>query len=169
MENEIKWFKENLNKSQIHGRNILAKLQRLSGLSLSQKKQLQKVIKKYKTWKNNNENLTEYSANAIKQRVKWLNEYKTEIESVDFSAQSKFHPSVIEEFLYYLFKDLLGELNQKSQKLQDNDEDIRKMLLGGIRAYSNLYFAPENLIDFIKAPNMKIKFNMGVIKNGMPV
>jgi len=156
MESEIKWFKENLNKSQIHGKNILAKLQRLSGLSPIQKKQLPKVIKKYKEWKNNNERLMEYSANAIKQRVKWLNEYKNEIEGVDFSAQSKFHPSVIEEFLYYLFKDLLGELNQKAQKVRENDKEIKKMLLGGIRAYSNLYFAPENLVDFIKTPNMKI-------------
>ena len=47
MEKEIKWFKENLNKLQIHGRNILAKLQKASAMHPTQQKQLQKVIKKY--------------------------------------------------------------------------------------------------------------------------
>ncbi|PKP59135.1 MAG: hypothetical protein CVT88_06170 [Candidatus Altiarchaeales archaeon HGW-Altiarchaeales-1] len=106
MEKEIAWFKENLNKSHIHGRNILAKLQISSILFTTQKKQLQKVIEKYKEWNNNNEILTEYSDDAINQRVKWLNDYKNEIKNVDFSAQSKFHSTVPEEFLYYLARRL---------------------------------------------------------------
>lgn len=153
MEKEIAWFKENLNKSHVHGRNILAKLQTSSILSTTQKKQLQKVIEKYKEWNNNNEMLTEYSDDAINQRVKLLNDYKNEIKNVDFSAQSKFHSTVLEEFLYYLFKDYLQKLNKDAQ---NNSEEIKKIQLGGIRAYSNLYFAPENLTDFIKTPNMKI-------------
>lgn len=153
MKREIKWFRENLNKSQIHGSNILAKLQRLSSLSTIQRKQLQKVIKKYREWENDNSSLRGYSDEMIKQKVEWLNGYKNEIENIGFSAQSKFHSSVIEEFLYYLFRDLLNELNQKAQ---NNDIAMKKILLGGIRAYSNLYFAPENLVNFIKTPNMKI-------------
>ncbi len=153
MENEIRWFKENLSKSHIHGRNILAKLQTSSILSATQKKQLQKVIEKYKEWNNNNEMLTEYSDDAINQRVKWLNNYKNEIKNVSFSAQSKFHSTILEEFLYYLFKDYLQKLNKDAQ---NNGEEIKKIQLSGTRAYSNLYFAPENLTDFIKTPNMKI-------------
>ena len=93
-----------------------------------------------------------YSDDIIKQRVKWLNQYKDAIENVEFSAQSKFHSSVLEEFLYFLFKDIVSELNAKTKE----SNETKKILLGGIRAYSNLYFAPENLHDFIKKPNMKI-------------
>ena len=113
------------------------------------------VIEEYKKWKKINEELVGYSDDILKRRVKQLNDYKEKVENVGFSAQSKFHSSVIEEFLYYLFRDLLNELNKKAKK--DNDgKSKQKILLGGIRAYSNLYFAPENLIDFIKTPNMKI-------------
>ncbi len=100
--------------------------------------------------------LTEYSDDAINQRVKWLNDYKNEIKNVDFSAQSKFHSTVPEEFLCYLFKDYLQKLNNYAQ---NNSEEIKKIQLGGTRTYSNLYFAPENLVDFIKTPNMKINEN----------
>ena len=152
---EIEWFRTNLIKSQIHGRNILAKLKNWSSLSDTQRKQLQIALKEYKKWKKINEELVGYSDDILKRRVKRLNDYKEKVENVGFSAQSKFHSSVIEEFLYYLFRDLLDELNKKAK--EDNDgKSKQKILLGGIRAYSNLYFAPENLIDFIKTPNMKI-------------
>ncbi len=152
---EIEWFKANLIKSQIHGRNILAKLKNWPSLSANQRRQLQMVIKEYKKWKETNENLIGHSNDIIKNRVKKLNDYKEKVENVEFSAQSKFHSSVIEEFLYYLFRDLLDELNKKAEK--DNDDRSKhKIFLGGIRAYSNLYFAPASLIDFIKTPNMKI-------------
>jgi len=146
---EIKWFKENLNSSQIHGRNILAKLKNFSNLSTVQQRQLQVIIPKYKEWINKNIEKKGYSENIIEKRTEWLNEYKREVEKISFPAQSKFHSSVIEEFLYYLFKDLLDNLNRK-------DEKSKKIFLGGIRAYSNLYFAPKNLIDFLKTPRMKI-------------
>jgi len=152
---EIEWFKTSLIKSQIHGRNILAKLKNWPSLSANQRRQLQMVIKEYKKWKETNENLIGHSNDIIKNRVKKLNDYKEKVENVEFSAQSKFHSSVIEEFLYYLFRDLLVELNKKAEK--DNDgRSKQKIFLGGIRAYSNLYFAPASLIDFIKTPNMKI-------------
>ena len=152
---EIEWFRTNLIKSQIHGRNILAKLKNWSSLSDTQRKQLQIALKEYKKWKKINEELVGYSDDILKRRVKRLNDYKEKVENVGFSAQSKFHSSVIEEFLYYLFRDLLDELNKKAK--EDNDgKSKQKILLGGIRAYSNLYFAPENLVDFIKTPNMKI-------------
>ena len=48
---EIEWFKANLIKSQIHGRNILAKLKNWPSLSANQRRQLQMVIKEYKNGK----------------------------------------------------------------------------------------------------------------------
>jgi hypothetical protein len=153
MENEINWFNQNLKKSHVHGRNISAKIRNLSSLSSSQKTELQNVIKEYKEWHKNNEELKDFSDNAIKKRVAWLNDYKRDIEPVSFSAQSKFHSTVIEEFLYYLFKDLLEALNED---VEQEDEKIKPILLGGIRAYSNLYFAPENFKAFVRRPNMQV-------------
>ncbi len=155
IEEKIEWFKTNLNKSQIHGRNILAKLKNWASLTRSQRKQLQVVIEEYKKWKEVNEKLRGYSYEVLKKRVKQLNRYKEKVEKVGFSAQSKFHSSIIEEFLYYLFRDLPVELNRKAEK-ERNSKSKNKILIGGIRAYSNLYFAPENLKEFIKTPNMKV-------------
>jgi len=88
---EIEWFKTSLIKSQIHGRNILAKLKKWSSLSDTQRKQLQMVIEEYKKWKKINEELVGYSDDILKRRVKQLNDYKEKVENVGFSAQSKFH------------------------------------------------------------------------------
>lgn len=153
MESELKWFNQNLKSWHVHGRNILAKLRNLDSLSESQKTELQKVIRRYKEWYENNENLKDFSDISMKERVKWLNDYKNDIEHVGFSSQSKFHSTVIEEFMYYLFKDLINKLNKE---VEEKEEKTKPILLGGIRAYSNLYFAPENFKSFIKKPNMQV-------------
>ncbi len=55
-----------------------------------------------------------YTNDIIEKRVKWLNNYKIAIKDIDYTAQSKFHSSVLEEFLYYLFRDLIKDiLNEK--------------------------------------------------------
>jgi hypothetical protein len=151
--NEIKWFKDNTKKEHhVHGRNILRKIENYKKLKNKQQNELGKVvIPAYKEWKLKNEELKGYSNNVIKERVDALNAYKGKIKKVAFSSQSKFHSSVIEEFLYYLFKDLIEELNSKNQKQHKTE-----IILGGVRAYTNLYFAPQNLPSFLEKPNMKI-------------
>jgi hypothetical protein len=150
MKINIKSLKNQLNHSQIHGNNIIAKLRNFSNLSASHQIKLQKTIENYDYWRINNETVKGYSDNIIERRVNWFNKYKYLIENEDFSAQSKFHSSALEEFLYYLFKDLVDEVNKKT-KIKG-----KEILLGGIRAYSNLYFSPKNLNDFLKSPSVKI-------------
>lgn len=149
---EKNWFKKNVKKVHVHGKNILAKLKNYSKLKNTQKKELEElVIPSYKEWKLKNEKLKEYTARIIEERVKLLNSYKEKIKDVTFSSQSKFHSSVIEEFLYYLFKDLIYNLNSQNQK-----DYKAKIVLGRARAYTNLYFAPKNLLSFLEKPNMKV-------------
>ena len=151
---EIKWFEENTEKVHVHGKNILAKLKKYNKLRDKQKKELEKVvIPAYKRWKLSNDELEGYSDEEIKKRVEVLNTYKEEIRNVTFSSQSKFHSSVIEEFLYYLFRDLIKDLNSENQRKHKTE-----IILGGARAYTNLYFAPQNLSSFLEKPNMKINF-----------
>jgi len=94
-----------------------------------------------------------YTNDIIEKRVKWLNNYKIAIKDIDYTAQSKFHSSVLEEFLYYLFRDLIKDiLNEKNT----DDKKYKEISIGGIRAYSNLYFAPKDVLNFMETPNMKI-------------
>jgi hypothetical protein len=151
---EIKWFEENTKKEHVHGRNILAKLKNFRRLNTNQIQELEgKVIPSYKRWKSENEKLVGYSEDIIEKRVEFLNRYKNEIKEISFSSQSKFHSSVVEEFLYYLFKDFVEELNAKKRK-----SGSAKIILGGVKAYTNLYFAPQNISSFLEKPNMRVNF-----------
>ena len=144
----INWLNDNLNEAQVHGRNFLTKFKSFTRLSVKQKEHLMAAFKEYRNWHNFNGGLKGYSNDIIKERVRSLNHYKIAADRAEFSAQSKFHSSILEEFLYFLFRDLVEELNNSSRD--------KKIMLGGTTAYSNLYFAPENIKEFIKSPNMKI-------------
>ncbi|RKY88480.1 hypothetical protein DRQ15_09945 [candidate division KSB1 bacterium] len=60
-----------------------------------------------------------------------------------FTFQSKLHATVIEEFLYYLFKDI--------KRLKN-----KNLNFGPTKAYSNLYFAPPNIERFEESSNIVI-------------
>lgn len=142
----IRWLQQSLKPAQVHGRNILTKLRQRENWD-----RLSGVIRAYQDWVRENE-VYGYTPEVIRARVDALNQYKLAVEGVPFSAQSKFHPSVLEEFLYYLFRDLLQEMNQEARAA----EATQAMDIGGIRAYSNLYFAPENFRAFLRSPSMRV-------------
>lgn len=141
----IRWLKR-LKPAQVHGRNILTKLRQRENWD-----RLSGVIRAYQDWVRENE-VYGYTPEVVRARVEALNRYKLAVEGVPFSPQSKFHPSVLEEFLYYLFRDLLQEMNQEARA----SEATQEMNIGGIRAYSNLYFAPENFRAFLRLPSMRV-------------
>jgi len=107
----------------------------------------------YDKWKANNLAITGTTRKDISHKVKLLNEYKNFINQSKyrrekgnrhgFSPQSKFHSSVLEEFMYYLLKGI--------PKLVGKD-----LRLGHTKAYSNLYFAPPNIDDFETSPKFVI-------------
>lgn len=96
-------------------------------------------------WKEDNLRITGTSEADIKTKVKLLNDYKSFIEQpkfkkekgnkFGFTSQSQLHSSVLEEFMYYLFKDI--------RKLTN-----KKLHWGRTEAYTNLYFAPPNIEAF---------------------
>ncbi len=69
-----------------------------------------------------------------------------------YSAQSKFYPTIIQEFLYYLFKDLLEDLNKR----YNEDSKYEIMIGADVDAYTNLYFAPRSFASFKKEANVRI-------------
>lgn len=149
---EMEWFNHNTKHFHIHGKNILAKIRSGSFLLSSQGVEFRKVVKDYKKWNNNNEKLRGYSRDTIRKRVRWLNDYKADVKDIKYSFQSKFHSTIIEEFLYYIFRDLIIKLNDEANSNNKKDP----ILLGNAAVYCNLYFEFKNYNLFTKNPNMRI-------------
>jgi len=135
----------------IHGDNIEHKI---GGERQSENKELLKEIKKkYIEWKNENLEITGTTQNDIAKKVQFLNEYKKFIDQpkfkkeagnrYGFTSQSQLHSSVVEEFMYYLLKDL--------DKLRN-----KHISWGRTKAYTNLYFAPPSIDEFEESSNIVI-------------
>lgn len=93
----------------------------------------------------------------ITKRVELLNDYyeffeKEKIEGKDgFDSRSKIRSTILEEFMYFLFKDYVYQLNK------DCNTGSSVLQNGSVKAYSNLYFTAPNLKEFVKSPT--IEFN----------
>lgn len=135
----------------IHGDNIKHKLE--SERNLKNKKLLREINTGYLRWKEENLKITETSENEITKKVRLFNEYKQFINQpkfrkekghrYGFTSQSQLHSSAIEEFMYYLFKDIKRLSN-------------KHINWGRTEAYTNLYFAPPNIDDFENKSNIVI-------------
>ena len=135
----------------IHKSNIEGKLRKEKGKNLEY---INEIKKKYDEWIEKI-NLLEkkFDEDAIKKKVEDLIEYKDFIDQPKFkkyqldnngwTAQSKLHSTVLEEFMYHLLK-VIPSLNNG------------QFNLGPIKAYSNLFFAPKNLNSFIKDPGLTV-------------
>jgi len=127
----------------IHGDNIKDKISK--GKNPKNRILLIKIRSKYKHWNNENMKITGITKKDIGKKVKLLNNYKHFIEdaiykkekgrSQGFTSQSKLHSTVIEEFMYYLFKNI--------PKLSN-----KHLYWGPKGAYTNLYFSPVNIDKF---------------------
>ena len=105
------------------------------------------IINRYNQWINEIQKLNSESDEDLEAKVKLLNEYKNYIDEKGFKLQDKIGSSVIEEFLFFLFKDI----PEVSTSL-----DNQFIFLGQGNAYMDLSFAPKNFQDFIKNPGIYI-------------
>ncbi len=153
MDDIYNWSIKNIDKIHVHGSNILTKIKNTKFSKNDKEDELNFILSQYKEWFEKNEQLIGYTNEIIEKRVKWLNDYKAVIKNIDYTAQSKFHSSVLEEFLYYLFRDLLQDIINSGNV---DNKKVQKISIGGIRAYSNLYFAPKDILNFMQTSNMKI-------------
>lgn len=124
-------MKEKLAKYYIHGNNIIGKYnQKVSPTT-------KRLLSRYLLWKEMNEKITEINKAAITKKAALFEDYLKQVKKeTEFSSQSKLASTVLEEFIYYLFKDLI-----RGYKLSKTE-------LGGTTAYSNLYFCPPNIVEF---------------------
>ena len=137
-----------------HGSNIIAKYNNWDKLSLTQKKAFPLIVEKYYTFLSENEKLIGYSDKIIGKRTKLLNDYYDfiNINNYDnvFTSQGKFRPTILEEFMYILFQDLIVETKAK---INNGNNDLK---IGSSTAYTNLFFSGSNFENFVISPSIGI-------------
>ena len=124
-------------KGHVHASNILAKLVANKDIDF-----LLKCADKYYDFHINfNMSNLDYS---IDNWNNYLNFVRTNNKRANgkafFTAQSKFEPTILEEVLYRMFKEY-------------HSETIK---IGGIKAFSNMFFSPSDFANFKKYSNIKI-------------
>lgn len=120
----------------VHGNNLEQKESHPSKYRDSESvKFLKEVRLKYNEWKKANEDLKgptkeekEGDEKIIEKRVRLLNNYKDFLDqqyyAEKFDSRSNLHSSVLEEFMYYLFRDLVQSISkdaliEKSHSFKD--------------------------------------------------
>lgn len=108
----------------------------------------------YKVWSTKSYNLNSENENELREKVEILNEYKNYVDRLTnevkyFKMQDKMSSSIMEEFLFYLFKDIPSIKASISEGL---------IYLGSANAYTDLSFAPKNIKDFLMYPNVFINY-----------
>lgn len=121
----------------VHGDNILQKENHKTKYRDAKSRQyLTEIRLKYEEWKQDNLSLTgpliEPSPDdktIIERRVELFNQYKDFIDqqkyAEQFDSRSNLHSSALEEFMYYLFKDLVSDYSDDA-------------LIGKSRAFKDL-------------------------------
>lgn len=134
-----------------HASNIITKYN--GTLTAKEKYALTLLIPEYARYLKKMLEVLSYDKESIAKRVDYLNRYynfmhENELDRA-FSAQGKFRPTILEEFLFLLFKDYVEQV----KKREDSDEVLGS---GAVKAYSNIYFKAKNFKDFIKSPEIGV-------------
>jgi hypothetical protein len=125
---QVQYIKENINRNCVHGNNILSKKDK-EGIEYF----YNEYIKFYKTMEI--DNIDDKIISFINYKDYVAKNNRTTDNKLIFSSQSKFESTILEEFLYHIFKNLIEEY--------DNIFGA-----GSVKAYNNLYFAPTDIRRF---------------------
>lgn len=142
------------NFSQLcHANNIFVKWND-SKLTKKQKEALLNIVQKYYIYLKSNMDIKGFSDSDITERVKHLNKYYNYYNENGydyvFTSQGKFRSTILEEFMYILFKDYIEFLKIKYK------DDSNSIHGGAAKSYTNLYFTSTNFENFVKAPTIEI-------------
>jgi hypothetical protein len=137
-----------------HASNIITKFNNWETLSQTQKNALPIIANEYFKFISDNNKIIGYSEVNITERTNSLNKYYNFINDNKydnvFTAQGKFRPTILEEFMYILFRDLINEVKVN---LEDANNNLR---VGSSRAYTNLFFSGSNFQEFVNSPQIGI-------------
>jgi hypothetical protein len=140
----------------VHGSNLEQKERhKTKYLDPVSKSYLLEIRDMYDKWRKDNEELvgptkieTDHDLSIISKRVLLLNEYKEFLDqqhyAEKFDSRSNLHSSVLEEFLFYLFKDLVDSISKNA-------------LIGKSHSFKDIFFRASNYSDMVSAPNALIE------------
>jgi len=136
-----------------HGRNFLKQVAKFGKSKKSSDKnklrQLRAILPEYMKYLRANHIVGMDDASVCK-RVSALNSYYGYIHGAGYdkllTAQSKFRPTILEEFMVLLFRDVV-------RKFCDDHPD-GPLKLGAVDAYANLYFYSKDLVSFARQPTI---------------
>lgn len=133
----------------VHASNLYKKYIDPSSTDIKKEK-LEDISSKYLEYITKHNELHGYSDDVILQRTRLLADYynffKEKHYDQLYTAQSKFRPSILEEFLYLLFRDYIKELNGEEELIES----------GRAQAYTNLFFRAKDFIEFKNDPQIGI-------------
>lgn len=140
----------------VHGSNLLQKeAHQTKYLDAESRQYLAEIREKYNPWHLANAQLIGPSAKCldqdqeiVQQRVVLLEEYKDFLDqqhyAEKFDSRSNLHSSVLEEFLYYLFRDLVADFGENA-------------LIGKSHAFKDIFFAPPNYQGMMERAHARIE------------
>lgn len=119
------------------------------------RKYLAEIRIRYNQWKTENEKLigpiievTENDSSIIAERVRLLNEYKEFLDQQHFAekfdSRSNLHSSVLEEFMYYLFRDIVQSISKTA-------------LIGKSHSFKDIFFKASSYKDMVNKPHALIE------------
>ncbi len=140
----------------VHGDNLAKKESHKTKYTDETSKQyLADIRVRYNEWRKSNEKLkgpyivkTEHDYEIIQKRVKLFNEYKDFVDqqlyAEKFDSRSTFHSSILEEFMVYLFMDLVTDISDNA-------------LIGKAGAFKDIFFEARNYNEMIDKPCAQIE------------
>ena len=134
-----------------HASNIIGKYGGVKDAGTQ--KALDAITKEYYSYLSSMLAVTDINEDSVRLKVGLLNKYYNFIHNQNydnlFSAQGKFRPTILEEFLFLLFKDVV----KKKKELFDGQNVLDS---GSVKAYTNIYFKAKGLQDFIQSPEIGV-------------
>jgi len=137
---------DNLKQKEVHKTKYLDKMSR---------RYLIEIRKEYDKWKAANEKLKgpfvkpgKQDKKIISDRVRLFSDYKDFIDqqkyAEKFDSRSNLHSSILEEFIFSLFRDMVFEFSEST-------------LLGKAHAFKDIFFNSPNFKEMVLHPHAKIE------------
>lgn len=140
----------------VHGNNLEQKESHLTKYRDEvSRRYLAEIRARYDVWKAANlalegpsKDATDKDADILVRRVELFNEYKDFIDqqhyAEKFDSRSNLHSSVLEEFMFYLFKDLVASISNSA-------------LIGKSHTFKDLFFTANSFADMLNTPTVLVE------------
>jgi hypothetical protein len=140
----------------VHGSNLSQKEQhRTKYQDTLSRTYLAEIREEYDRWHDANiqlvgptVTLTETDRDVIARRVQLLEDYKNFLDqqryAERFDSRSNLHSSVLEEFLFYLFRDLVADFGNRA-------------LIGKSHTFKDIFFMPTNYRTMLENPHARVE------------